>query len=162
MEGRFATHRYLLNKGKHHAVGLQRAWAKYGKAAFTFTILEVVEDPNDLTPREQHWIDTLCAHSDGYNCLAFARSPLGHRHSPETRKKMSLAKLGKPGPGIGRTLSEETRQKISAAMAGRKRKPEDVQRSRETRAGYRHSEETKRKMSEARLLFFAARKGEVA
>jgi group I intron endonuclease len=58
---------------------------------------------------------------------------IGRRPSEETRKKMSLAKLGKP-----RVVSENTRRELSLRMCGNKYS-----------LGYRHTEEEKRKISEA-------------
>jgi len=57
---RWAQHRAKLRKGKSVCLGLQRAWVKYGEAAFTFHVLEECE-PQRLTLelREQHFIDTL-------------------------------------------------------------------------------------------------------
>lgn len=55
---RWAGHRFKLRRGKHTGVYLQRAWSKYGEAAFVFTILEECL-PGDRLAREQHYIDSL-------------------------------------------------------------------------------------------------------
>lgn len=55
----------------------------------------------------------------------------GIEHSEETRKKISEALKGKPGPNLGKKLSNETKEKISKANKGRKQ-----------------TEETKQKMSD--------------
>ena len=56
----------------------------------------------------------------------------GHKHSAETRKKMSEAHKG-------RTLSEETRKKLSEALSG----------DNNPMYGMHHSEESRRKISES-------------
>ena len=90
-------------------------------------------------------------------------------HSPETRKKMSESHKGMPGTMKGRHHSEETRKKISEAgkgrkhteewkqmmhdkFAGQKRDPEIMRKAvatRRERGNLKHTEEAKRKMSEA-------------
>jgi len=46
----------------------------------------------------------------------------GYVNSPETRKKISLARMGMPSPKgmLGKSHSEETKRKISSSMAGNK------------------------------------------
>ena len=39
---RWNIHRHGLRNKKHHSAALQRAWDKYGEAAFSFEVLEVV------------------------------------------------------------------------------------------------------------------------
>lgn len=65
--------------------------------------------------------------------------------SPETRKKMSLAKLGtKRQP-----RSAEWRKKLSAANTGRRRSDESVEKSRLARLGMKFSDEHKLKLRSA-------------
>lgn len=81
---------------------------------------------------------------------------LGRKHSIEARKKMSKSKKGKPSPRKGVTLSDETKAKISAnSVANRP----DV-RAKNSAAhkglsnnwlGRKHTNETKRKMSLAKI-----------
>ena len=56
-----------------------------------------------------------------------AKSNTGKRHSTETKKKQSLAKLGKPSPNKGKTFSEEHRRKLSEAKKGIKQSPETIE-----------------------------------
>jgi len=60
---------------------------------------------------------------------------LGTTHSKESKKKMSQAAMGRVSPNKGKTFSKETRERMSKAAKNRDSKP--------------HSEETKRKISEA-------------
>lgn len=166
---RWMTHRSLLIKGKHHSIKLQRSWSKYGESAFSFDILEEVEDVLLLTEREQFWIDTTNSVDGGYNIAPKARSSLGRKHPPEVLLKMSLAKKGKKtlpfsdthcaalsesrignqwSKGISK--SEEHKQKLSLVMKGRKNPA--VSESNKTRKGKKCgplSPETKAKLSEA-------------
>lgn len=93
---RFRTHRKYLRAGRHHSNKLQRAWTKYGEAAFLFEIIEIVEDQTQLREREQHWIDTLDPVRLGYNMTPTAGSLLGFTLTKEAKDKISLAHKGKP------------------------------------------------------------------
>ena len=74
---RLWDHVYKLKKNIHYNQHLQNAWNKYGADVFEFYILEKVEDVNDLTAREQYWIDKLDAYNDGYNKRELAESNRG-------------------------------------------------------------------------------------
>lgn len=43
----------------------------------------------------------------------------GLKITPETRAKMAKAKIGKPGPRLGKSVTQETRDKISQSLKGR-------------------------------------------
>lgn len=130
----FARRRYqherLLTRGKHHSPRLQRAWTKYGEAAFEFVVIEkcVVEE---LLEREQHWIDTL---DSCFNNAKVAGSRAGVKYTPEQSARLSAAMKG-------RVVSAETRAKMSASQKLR---------SPDTWAGRPHTDETKRLLSEIR------------
>ena len=81
---------------------------KYGWDAFKF---EIVEECNrgELTAKERHYIKTL---NPAYNIL-----PFGYEVTEETRRKISLANLG-------RKVSEKTKEKIRRAKKGKKFSPE--------------------------------------
>lgn len=107
---RWNQHRHYLRSGKHHSQALQRAWVKYGEAAFEFVILEECE-PTKCIEREQWYIDTMKAaiKGFGYNINPVAGSPLGRKATAATRAKLSASKRGhKP--------SAETRRKFSDNM----------------------------------------------
>ncbi|MDE1904971.1 MAG: GIY-YIG nuclease family protein [Rhodospirillales bacterium] len=158
LQDRLYEHHRDLRPGKHPNRHLQHAWNKYGSEAFTFTLIEEIEDVNLILAREQHWIDTL---KPSYNILLRAGSPLGFRHAPETIERMRCIQKG-------RTFSDEVRAKISATLKGRSL-PADVRekmgkarrgkpRSPEVRAkitqglrGHSVSEESRAKMSAAKL-----------
>jgi len=81
---RFNTHRLDLNHKRHVTWLLQLSWNKHGADAFTFSIIEVVEDRSDLIAREQHWIDTLNAACPkrGFNTRGAEEGRLSFKHRP--------------------------------------------------------------------------------
>ncbi len=143
---RVGLHKRRLRRGLHHSAKLQRAWDKYGETAFVFEVLELVPDVQQLTAREQAWIDRLDAVQSGYNVAPAAGSLLGFRHTTETRARMAQAHTGKPKSPehvakvkealTGRSMTAEQREKMRAAKLGKKREP--------------HSAATRAKMSASR------------
>jgi group I intron endonuclease len=139
---RFNEHRWRLRRGRHHSPRLQRAWDKYGEDAFRFEVVEVVGTPDDLIPREQHWIDATNCVSVGYNCSPTAGSTRGTKASEVTRQKMRAAR---------QHVSAETRAKRSAAMKGRKQDPAHRRKIAEAQRGRKASPEARARMSAAAL-----------
>lgn len=139
LANRVGLHIRQLNAQDHHSPYLQRAWDKYGEAAFTFTVLAFV--PRDqLIATEQYYLDLLeaCDPTTGYNTCTTAGSRAGILHSPATRQKMSDDRKGrKRGP-----MSQAQKDKISEARRGK-----DLSH----RLGKRHTEESREKMRQAKL-----------
>ena len=131
---RWSVHLCGLKAGVHPNQKLQRAFAKYGMQAFTWSVLEFC-DKTSLIQREQFWIDALSAYSDGYNLRPLAASPLGRKLSAEHKAKISAG-------GKGRVFTKETKAKISAALSGLKRSPEHVEKMRRSKIGFKHSSES--------------------
>jgi group I intron endonuclease len=124
---RWSVHRYLLSRGKHNSIHLQRAWDKNGFKAFEFEVLEHVEKSR-LLEREQCYLDQLMPFGHrGYNISPTAGNTHGAKRTPEQIEKMAARFRGKQ-------LSPEHRIKISAAGKGK-----------------RHSEQTKDLMRQKRL-----------
>lgn len=142
VERRLYDHRKSLNGNYHRNRFLQRAWDKYGEDAFDFSVLELVENKNDLIPREQVYLDE--AFSPGkirpYNICSVAGSLLGTKRTAESRARMSAATKG-------RIISAEARAKMSAKMKGRIRTKEHQDKLNMARIGFRHTEESKAKVS---------------
>jgi len=80
-----------LRKNKHKNIFVQNSWNKYGEDAFIFEVIEVVDRKENLIIREQHWIDEL---QPTFNFAKIAGSPLGVKHTEESRKNMSSAHKG--------------------------------------------------------------------
>lgn len=175
---RWRQHRCELGKGRHNP-HLQAAWNKYGPEAFVYRVLEIVDDPNRLIEREQHYIDTL---KPEYNIAKKAGSNLGMKWSEETIARMSAANREiwqRPGhrekmseAHRGQRPSPEQRAKMSAALKGRKLSPEhremNAKRLRELNRSQEHRARTSArckgvpKSPETIAKISAARKGQPA
>jgi len=151
LQRRQGQHLRTLRRGRHKNEHLQRAFHRYGEAAFLFSILEYVE-PERLISREQHYLDTL---KPEYNISPTATSTLGVRHTEETCRKNSERQRGERSHNYGKHFSEETRRKISEELRGRQFADEhrkhlrEAMRGNTNALGYKHTDETCRKNSEA-------------
>lgn len=110
---RLSQHFNALSHNNHCSNYLQKSFNKHGVDSFYFEILETVTKEN-ICEREVYWIEKLDSSNrdKGYNILVNAPSPWygkrnllhclrisealrGKHHSVETRKKQSLARLGR-------------------------------------------------------------------
>ena len=152
---RRVMHLSVLRRGKHHSVVLQRAWDKYGEAAFSFNLL-LACSRKDLVFYEQRCMDGL---SSEYNIAKVAGSSLGLVLSPEHRAKISAAgiermrspeaRAKKSSDNIGYRHSPEAIEKMRLAALGRVCSPETREKMRLVNIGRKHSAETRAKMSVA-------------
>ena len=74
IQKRWHNHLYALRKGKHPNPHLQSAWVKYGHDCFIFSVLEKTSK-EELTEREQYWLEKENAVADGYNICEEAGKP---------------------------------------------------------------------------------------
>lgn len=140
IDGRWSRHRKDLDGGHHHAVGLQRAWAKHGSSSFEFSVLELCS-VEDLRSREAHWIKSF---KRTLNSLRPADFSGVLKHDDETRERMSASQIArgyKPSPEhlelmlkrrretVGWAFSPEARRRMSES-AKRKLPPSDITRAR--------------------------------
>ena len=143
-----SIHRSRLRGGYHPNLHLQRSWNKYGENSFIFRMLEIVLCESEVRNREQFWINSwkVLNPEKGYNTCPDAK---GSRRSEETKRKISKAKKGVP-------MKKETKIKLSIARKGKpsnltsegRQKIGDA--SRKRKGIWKHSEETKRKISETK------------
>lgn len=131
---RRSAHFAALRKGNHPTRKLQRAFDKYGEAAFVFEVLERCSD-EVLREVEQRYLDTA---KPEYNINHFAdqRSRLGLKSTDEHRAKMSASLKGRASPMKGKQWTPEQRAKITTAR-----------RHQAKRVGWKHSPETRAAMS---------------
>ena len=123
-------HRVRLRKGTHKNQHLQNAWVKYGETAFAFEVIERHEewvgmDRKEmnvlLVGREQFWINELKAaeRGHGYNISPTAASPLGVKHTDETKAKLSaiVRKRLEDNPEYADKMKQGARERFKAMMA---------------------------------------------
>ena len=139
IRGRWRDHLKELAAGRG-CPKLQKAWDSLGSEAFEFKVLEVVPEPGQLCEREQYYIDTLGAFSEGFNTLPKAGSFEGYTPDAEARAKIGVAtkKRLQENPGhqprmvaaskvSGYQTTSSHRQKIVDAQKGVSRKPLSVE-----------------------------------
>lgn len=139
---RWRGHRSALRAGRHCSKHLQAAWNKYGEQAFRFQVLERCPPVREQIIRcEQRWLDLRRSYlpERGYNSSPTAGSNLGYKHSDSARQRMSASAQRKP------PISEATRQRIS-----------------ETSKGRRHTEKSRKKLSEKARTREATPAGRIA
>jgi group I intron endonuclease len=146
---RWRLHKVHLRNGNHHNKHLQAAWIKHGEDSFRFGVIEYIEDKDILLEREQYWIDQngVCDREIGYNAAPVAGGMLGFKHSEETKAR--LRDVGFPKGRIpwnkGKKMEGEYKKNFLKAMKSDKMKNTRRKKS----DGFKHTEETKRKIGEA-------------
>ena len=145
---RWAQHKGLLVRGKHHSIKLQRSWDKHGQDCFEFSVL-LYAPIEDLIHIEQTWMDR---EKPFYNIAPMAGTRRGLALREETKAKMSAARIGKKP-------NSETRTKMSAWQLGKTRSADICRKISESKKaaqlkgrpawnkGIPHTPETRAKMS---------------
>jgi len=147
---RFTNHRNQLRSGRHPNRGLRAICAVHGVEDLSVDVLE--EAPlSDLTALEQRWTDELVAAGVRLVNMGDAGAVMrGRKHTEEARQKIIRAHTGRP-------CSPETRRKISEAQIGRvvsdstRLAMSEAAKKRPPRVGFRHSAETRAKISAAQF-----------
>lgn len=133
ISARWCKHRIALEAGTHHSVKLQRAWAKYGRDAFSFEVVAIEKNREKRLALEQQFIDSL----------GVAGSPSGYRHTAEAIAKISATQRGKKKPaGHG--------ERVSAARKAMAVSAEEIARLAEVRPK-QHTAESRARMSVSQL-----------
>ncbi|HUY76011.1 MAG TPA: GIY-YIG nuclease family protein [Ktedonobacterales bacterium] len=114
MAHRWASHRRSLRQNKHHCIALQRAWNKHGEDSFVFTVVEEVPEENNLTIREQAWIDEQ---QPAYNTLPIACGSMrGRKLSGDALAHVRQANIARRG--MKANLTPEQLAARSARLKG--------------------------------------------
>lgn len=106
--GRWFEHRSLLRADDHHNRFLQNSWNKHGERAFSFHLLEVVENGRRLQRREDVWI---AAFPDRYN--------IGSTASPTRGTKMTPEVIARCSEGLRRSWANKTKAQRDKMVAAR-------------------------------------------
>jgi len=111
----------------------------------------------DLTPKSSKKIVCICdwcgkervLKKSGHSDYCLSCSQLCKYISPETRKKMSEARMGRKSPMLGKHHSQETKDKIAEGNRGKFVSLETRQKLREANTGKHPTPETRKKLSAA-------------
>lgn len=142
---RWTRHKDDLNKNKHHSIKLQNSWNKHGSNNFDFIWVQK-GCQSVLAKLEQEWINLCDSYKNGYNCNPIAENVGSLPKTEEHKRKIGAAHKG-------RKLSEESKDKIRQKALGRKgRKLTEEHKTilKQSRLGKSHTEEARKKISEAR------------
>lgn len=145
IENRWAAHFESLCANTHYNDYLQRAWNKYGKDKFVFSIIEECSE-NQLTDREQYWIDYYGG-IDSTNTYNNRGASSKGALSEYSKIKISESQKGKPKKP-GRTVSPEGRKRLSESHKGICPSKETRNKMSVAQLGKKHTEETKRKIAD--------------
>lgn len=123
---------------------LHGAITKYGVENFSFSILESHDlEENALDGEMAHIARLKSLNYSLYNLTDGGEGTSGYKHLPESKRKMSLSRLGKQrGP-----LSVEAKLKISISKKGKLPSRRTVENARQSNLGKKRSEKTKRLIS---------------
>src|SRR5882762_7340793 len=116
---RKASHLRCLRNSTHKNSKLQRAYRKYGEAAFKFETLLICEI-SSLTMYEQAVVNSYVPRTLYNLCLECVGSVLGIKRSEETKAKRA-------GIWKGRRHTVEARANISAAKKNWKPSPDHIE-----------------------------------
>ena len=121
----------FLSQYKYGGPKIENARKKYGPENFEYTVLMKItgDDPEEvkqyLNNLEIGFIRMYDSYNTGYNSTIGGGGLPGHKHSEETKQKISLKKYlynpakGKPSPKKGIPMSEESKKKMSEARLGK-------------------------------------------
>ena len=88
-----------MESNQHCNKHLQRAWNKYGKSNFEFSILEECADGDSALEREKYWVNYYNSFNNGYNMNEGGTGNSGYVHSEESiqlMKKAQKERMSKP------------------------------------------------------------------
>lgn len=165
---RKSEHFSRLRRHTHCNLFLQKAFDKYGENAFSFEIIEIVDDVDQLMEREQYWLDKLKPYNReiGYNINQSSIGPDLHgennpmygvspqkRMDEKTYEKWLASRQGENAsrPMQGKKHTIESREKMRIKALGRKHTEEWKQQHSKDLAGRKMSDIQREHISEAKL-----------
>ena len=168
IENRWRHHIYSTQHSSDHK--FHRAIRKYGEENFIIEEVLTVSAPTKeslkrkLDYLEQHFIQKFDTKRNGYNSTDGGDGGLlGYSFTEETKRKISLSRIGEKNPFYRKHLSKEHRRKISEAQKGKTSPMKGRTLTEEHKRklslsnlgencymyGRKHSENVKRKISES-------------
>ena len=140
LEKRKTQHFSHLRHNKHFNSYLQRSFNKYGEHNFLFTILQTCQNREEMNYFETYWWNYYIGKIGKENVFNLAHTGNAKNTSEETRRKNSIAHLGKVPHNKGKHPSPETIEKLRISHLGQKSW---------NKGKHPSSEETRRKISES-------------
>lgn len=135
---RFMEHR-APSRLKQKGLVLYRALKKHGVKKFMFSILEVVDNVNDLPERERYWIDLLKPEYNMNDGGLGNSAPLSEEvkellrvkgkeqwEAMDQEQRNGRIKNNLKGPRVGHSVSESTREKLRQHNLGKKQSQETI------------------------------------
>ena len=148
--GRRAT--FFFDRNEYHT----RIVAKYGKENIKVYKFDC-ESEEQAFSDEKRQIE--CLRLNGFVLANFSDGgkggTTGFKPSEETRKKLSLARIGKPSANKGKKHTQQAKNNMSSSQKGRKKSDEHKAKIAEAHKGKlqaSHSDETRKKMSETQKI----------
>lgn len=115
---RYQLHDWKLRDGSHDNQYLQNAYNKYGEEKFKFIVVEVVEDISDeiLNQKEIYYIDQYKKQGLSYNILLGGGGRIGTPMSDHAKRIIGEKNRINM---TGKKMSEETKKKMSVSRVGK-------------------------------------------
>jgi len=129
---------------KSYKSAFPRAIRKYGESKIAWNILHEDIPCEDLPALEIKTIADYDSFRNGYNSTEGGEGILGHKHTRESKAKISNSKIGKP-------LSQEHKNSISETHKGKKLSQEHKAKIGKASKGRKHTKESKNKISKANI-----------
>jgi len=136
-----------LNPRSNPKTYISKAITKHGPTNFTIDVLSECSDLDTLNVAEKYFIDYFQSLSpDGYNLTTGGE---GKQYSDESKKKMSLSRVGRSPSKETRLKMSENRKGSKNPFFGKKLSEEHKKKLREIHLGRALSEEHKEKLSKS-------------
>ena len=169
-EDKFKLESLDVCDGLNQAKVLERSWIKFHKSndsklGYNLTpggdgggkkLSEAAKQKMRLAKLgKKHSLETRIKMSETHKQMSIetkqkiGKANLGKKYSEETRNKIREARLTTNG-ARGKVVSEDTKEKIRQANLGKKCSEETKLKIRLANTGHRHSDESKKKMSDAK------------
>jgi len=113
IEKRWSQHKIDLKSNTHDNPRLQRSWNVHGQSSFEFVVVEAHDEYDEtyITERELFWILKV-GYPDRSKCFNLREAGAKGKLSEETKRKIGLSHVGKPGAMRGKRHTPETRLKM--------------------------------------------------
>jgi group I intron endonuclease len=115
---RIRDHKLDLRKNRHYNIHLQRSWNKYGKDAFEFKIIEVVNDADILDDKEIGYISFYNSFEGGYNQSLGGAGLRGRIYTEEEKMDSCRVKAVIQFDGDGNMINKYYSATYASRMTG--------------------------------------------